>query len=132
MKERIRELLADEEVYALQAGRFDRLYGEPQDRHSWDLPWLFTRLVHAGLIIVPSVNLVDNIGNVDGPGLPPDHPLASLEVEPLGFPLRSPDAVAADREYDRFHTQRLFEWFQLQDSANAPARLRSRTMSATL
>ena len=43
VKERIRDLLANDEVFALQARRFDRLYGEPQDRHSWDLPWSLAR-----------------------------------------------------------------------------------------
>jgi hypothetical protein len=132
VKERIRDLLADDELFALQARRFDRLYGEPNDRHSWDLQWLLTRLDHSGLAIVPSVNLVDNIGNYDGRGLPPDHPLNNLKVAPLVFPLRSPGAVAADREYDRLHTRRIFEWFEIQSSIAAEARRRSRAMHRQL
>ena len=132
VKKRIRDLLANDEVYAFQAGRFDRLYGEPQDRHSWDLPWSLARLVHSGLTIVPSVNLVANIGNVDGRGLPPNHPLANLEVVPLAFPLRSLSAVAADREYDRLHTRRIFEWFEMQSLNDAEARRRSQTMHRRL
>jgi Glycosyl transferase family 2 len=128
VKKQIRDLLANDEVYALQARRFDRLYGEPQDRHSWDLPWSLARLVHSGLTIVPSVNLVANIGNIDGRGLPPDHPLANLELAPLAFPLRSPGAVAVDREYDQLHTRRIFEWFEAQSSIDAEARRRSQTM----
>ena len=132
VKKRIRDLLANDEVYALQARRFDRLYGEPQDRHSWDLPWSLARLVHSSLTIVPSVNLVANIGNIDGRGLPPDHPLANLKVEPLAFPLRSPGAVAVDREYDQLHTRRIFEWFEIQSSIDAEARRRSQTMHRRL
>ena len=128
VKERIRDLLANDEVFTLQARRFDRLYREPQDRHSWDLPWSLARLVHSGLTIVPSVNLVENIGNIDGRGLPPDHPLANLEVAPLALPLRSPGAVAVDREYDQLHVRRIFEWFEIQSSIEAEARRRSRTM----
>jgi hypothetical protein len=132
IKQRVRDLLADDEVYALQAQRFDRLYRDPQDRHSWDLPWSLARLVHAGLTIVPSINLVENIGNVDGRGLPPDHPLANLEVAPLVFPLRSPGTVVVDREYDRLHTRRIFEWFEIQASTDADAHRRSRTLHQRL
>jgi hypothetical protein len=132
VKQRIRDLLADDEVYALQARRFDRLYGEPHDRHSWDLPWSLARLVHSGLTVVPSVNLVANVGNSDGRGLPPDHPLANLEVTPLRFPLREPGAVAADRDYDRLHTRQIFEWFEIQTSKDAEARRLSRTLHRRL
>ena len=61
-------------------------------------------------------------------GLPPDHPLANLEVAPLAFPVRSPGAVAVDREYDQLHTRRIFEWFEIQSSIDAEARRRSQTM----
>ena len=132
VKKGIRELLADDEVYAYQARRFDRLFGEASDRHSWDLPWSLARLVHAGVTIVPSENLVTNIGNAEGRGLPPDHPLANLNSAPLAFPLRSPTAVSVDREYDRLHTRRIFEWFEVQSSIDAERRRRSRTMHRRL
>ena len=103
----IREYLADEEVYGLQAPRFERIYADVNDRHCWDLQWVFARLEQRGLAIVPSVNLVSNIGNVGGRGLPPGHPLASMPTTPLRLPLRSPDQVAPDDEYDRLHVRRI-------------------------
>ncbi len=112
VREGIRALLEDEELYALQARRFDRLYHETQDRHSWDLPWSLTRLAHGGLTVMPSVNLVQNLGNTDGRGLPPEHPLANLAVGSLAFPLRPPRALRVDREYDRLHMRRIFEWWE--------------------
>jgi Glycosyl transferase family 2 len=132
VRERIRDLFANDDVFTFQARRFDRLYGEPQDRHSWDLPWSLARLVHSGLTIVPSVNLVANIGNIDGRGLPPDHPLANLDVAPLESPFRSPPVVAVDREYDELHTRRIFEWFEVQALTDAEARRRSRTIHRRL
>ena len=105
---------------------------EASDRHSWDLPWSLARLVHAGVTIVPSENLVTNIGNAEGRGLPPEHPLANLNSAPLAFPLRSPTAVSVDREYDRLHTRRIFEWFEVQLSIDAERRRRSRTMHRRL
>lgn len=122
VKQRVRELLADEEVFALQARRFDRLYREPQDRHSWDLPWSLSRLANSGLTVMPNVNLVENLGNADGRGLPPTHPLANLAVSSMSFPLRPPEAVAADRDYDRLHIRRIFDWWEQQGLTVAQAR----------
>jgi hypothetical protein len=115
IRARIRDVLADEEVFAFQSRRFDRLYGEPEDRHSWDLPWSFARLMQSGLTIVPAVNLVSNLGNRDGRGVPPTHPLAQLRAEPMPLPLKIPPYVAVDRLYDRAHTRRIYEWWETQD-----------------
>jgi hypothetical protein len=112
VKARIRDLIADEEIFAFQARRFDRLYGEPGDRHSWDLPWSFARLMQGGLTVVPAVNLISNLGNRDGRGVPPGHPLANLRTAPMPFPLRFESAVSVDRSYDKLHVRRISEWWQ--------------------
>jgi hypothetical protein len=111
IKARIRDLIADEEIFAFQARRFDRLYAEPGDRHSWDLPWSFARLMQGGLTVVPAVNLISNLGNTDGRGVPPAHPLANLRTAPLPSPLRLQSSVAVDRVYDKLHVRRIHEWF---------------------
>ncbi|MGH8984769.1 MAG: glycosyltransferase family 2 protein [Acidimicrobiia bacterium] len=114
VKARIRDLLADEEVFAVQARRFDRRYADTEGRKSWDLPWTFARLAQAGLAVVPAVNLVTNVGNVDGRGLPPTHPLAKLRISPMLFPLRFQAAATVDRAYDRLHVRRIVEWWDRQ------------------
>jgi hypothetical protein len=114
IRARVQAFVADEEHYAIQAARFDRLYADPTDRHSWDLPWLLTRLSHEGLTVVPAVNLVENLGNTDGRGLPPAHPLARLPMGALLPPLRPPAQVAPDREYDRRHIRRIIDWWDEQ------------------
>ena len=48
VRARVREFVADDEQYAIQARRFDRLYADATDRHSWDLPWSLARLSHGG------------------------------------------------------------------------------------
>jgi hypothetical protein len=48
VRARVREFIADDEQYAIQARRFDRLYADATDRHSWDLPWSLARLSHEG------------------------------------------------------------------------------------
>jgi hypothetical protein len=128
IQQRIRELLDDDEIFEIERRRFNRLAGDATDRHSWDLPWLFARLAAGGLSIVPSVNLVANLGNADGRGLPPDHPLAQLEAGRMEFPLRPPDTVAPDRTYDRLHVGRTFDWWDAQARKEAEMRRRARAL----
>jgi hypothetical protein len=110
-KKRIRDILADDECFALQARRFDYLLANPDEQHSWDLPWSFTRLSNAGLTVVPSVNLISNLGCLGGNSLPSTHPIANLPSAPLRFPIRIQDSVAVDRLYDKRHIERLYEGF---------------------
>lgn len=106
-KSRIRDLLGDD-MYEFQARRFDLVW---DDRHSWDVAWLFAKLLDAGLTIVPAVNLVRNIGCLGGKALPPSHPIANMPTTPMTFPLRHPRAVAVDRRYDVQH-RRIIEDFK--------------------
>ena len=103
----IRDVLADEEIYQFQARRFDFVYDDPTNRHSWDVPWHLAKMLDAALTVVPAVNLIRNIGCLGGNSLPPTHHLANMPTSPMAFPLRHPRTVAVDREYDRLHVQRL-------------------------
>lgn len=107
-KGRVRDVLGDEKTYQLQARRLDLASG---DRHDWDVAWMLARLLDAGLTIVPAVNLIRNIGSLEGSSLPPTHPLADLPTSPMAFPLRHPRTVAVDRAYDRQHIRRIVEGF---------------------
>lgn len=126
VKARIRDLLSDEEVFAFLARRFDRLYADPGDRHSWDLPWVFSRLAQAGLTVVPAVNLIANLGNADGTRLP------QAQTAPMPFPLRFQADVAVDRAYDRLHVRRIQEWWDLQAQNATASRVRSRALHRRL
>jgi len=100
----LQDVLRNDELYRFQAERFDTVYG---NGHSWDVAWLFTKLLDAGLTIVPAVNLVRNIGCLGGNSLPATHPIANMPTSPMTFPLRHPRAVAVDRQYDVQHVRRL-------------------------
>jgi hypothetical protein len=115
-KERIRNVFADEECFALQAGRFDA-YANPTDRHSWDLPWSFARLMQSGLTVVPAVNLISNRGCLGGNSLPPTHPIANLPTAPVSFPIRFQTSVSVDRLYDLQHIRRLYSDEHLRRAA---------------
>lgn len=70
---------------------------------TWDYQWTFARLVQGGLSIIPSVNLVKNIGL----GKEATHTTnfsifdATLDYYSLDFPLKSPQNLRVDQEYDR-------------------------------
>ena len=69
---------------------------------TWDYQWSFARLMQSGLTVVPSVNLVSNIGF----GRDATHTknarasVANLEVRQCSFPLMITPFVAVDRGYD--------------------------------
>src|SRR5258705_4159601 len=107
-KARIREVLADDECFGLQARRFDALYTNPGDRQSWDLPWSFARLMQSGLTVVPAVNLISNRGCLGGISLPPTHPIANMPTAPISFPIRFQPSVSVDRAYNEGHIRCLY------------------------
>jgi hypothetical protein len=102
------DVLQNDEMYRFQATRFDFIYG---NRHSWDVAWLFTRLLEAGLTVVPAVNLIRNIGCLGGNSLPPTHPLANVPTRAMEFPLRHPSVVAVDRAYDLMQVRRSLQGY---------------------
>jgi len=115
-RERIRTLLADDVVFGYEADRFDALVADPDfdrgerppgqaPKGAWDLHWLLTRLDRGGRCVVPSRNLLENIGHRDGLGVPPDHPIAALVAQEASLPVRFHDDPV-DREYDRLHVAR--------------------------
>lgn len=127
-KARMREFIDNDEIYELQARRFDGLLADHGNRHSWDLPWNFARLNDQGLTIVPATNLVANLGNRDGRGLPPEHPLSNLPVRPLSTPYLEPPQVAPDSEYDELHVRRIFDWWNVQAQQQNQMNLDSRRL----
>lgn len=86
------------------------LGAKSQNLHTWDYQWLFSRLSQSGLSILPSVNLVSNIGFDKNathtknsiPGI------SNLETSSVSFPLEHPSCVAVDRNYDRKHYEKVF------------------------
>jgi hypothetical protein len=70
----------------------------------WDYAWAFAQIARGGLTVVPSVNLVTNIGFGPGATHTARRPLSELqESQPMTFPLRSPPTMSRDREYDHAH-----------------------------
>jgi hypothetical protein len=86
---------------------FDRLYQGEID--SWAYAWTFAHLVQHGLVIVPSHNLVSNVGF----GADATHTrakrssVASLPTRPIQFPLHEPVALIRNRAADRYYEREI-------------------------
>jgi len=102
VRKRIRDVLADEEQFKYRADIFDMTYRK-KGVTWWDYQWGFARLLQSGLSIVPSLNLVSNIGFTKEAThtVNPLDCFANLPWYQMPFPLRDPPGVTPDREYDR-------------------------------
>ncbi len=68
----------------------------------WDFQWTFACWKNSALNIIPSVNLVTNVGYGDDATHPTpiDHPLARLPAYEMPFPLRHPVGITRNYEVD--------------------------------
>jgi hypothetical protein len=100
-----------ERVYRLR--KFDITTAKRGKADWWDYQWDFARFVNSGLAIVPSVNLVKNIGfdenathtassNSSG---------ANLLAQDIAFPLRHPPFMIRDKKSD----EKYFSTFMLEN-----------------
>ena len=106
-QQKIRELLKRHMYYNHFSTEFDKYYTTRPD-DVWDFQWLFARWINGGRTIVPTVNLITNIGfNADAThSVYETDPLANLPLYQMGFPLKHP----ADK-VDQFFDWYLFERF---------------------
>lgn len=75
---------------------------------TWDYQWGFTKTAYSALSIVPSVNLIQNIGFGEG-ATHSSGPHDSLpEVGNLQHPLRHPPTVDSDQAFDRLYARSAF------------------------
>ncbi|GGG32996.1 nucleotide-diphospho-sugar transferase [Hymenobacter glacieicola] len=98
--------------------KISSLVGLPQPPDVWDYQWHFTIVAHAGLCIVPAVNLVGNIGfgEQGTHTLDATDEFANVPTTDLTFPLRHPAFVLADRRRDQ-QRFREFLWGRLEAKA---------------
>jgi hypothetical protein len=89
---------------------------------TWDYQWILTCWIEHGLVILPNVNLVSNIGyRADATHTIKPHELSDISVLPMEFPLVHPRFIVQDRKADdltqayrfgmhRFHQLRTKVW----------------------
>ena len=71
--------------------------------NQWDFQWVFSGWLRDALAILPTVNLVTNIGFGESAthDNDPDHPFADRPAQEMIFPLRHPPEIAVLEEADR-------------------------------
>lgn len=107
VRRRIAETLANERYYRHFEQEFEKIYRQsPTD--VWDFQWLYARWAHGGKTIVPSVNLITNIGfNEEATHSTNTQDLmANLPRYSLQHPLAAPTQM-----HDSFYDWLLFERF---------------------
>jgi len=97
-QEQIRLAIGTQEWYLLYYFMFESAYRQTLD--TWDIQWLYSILIHGGIAINPSLNLVKNIGFNAGTHInSPDNPITQLPLLTMPFPLKHPDALPLDADY---------------------------------
>lgn len=102
-------LFEDRAVQKFWAGAFESVYQKKID--TWDYQWVLAAWTQGMLTILPSVNLISNIGF--GAGATHTHgdsPYASLATGSLAFPLTHPAIVLPHREADEFTARGMFRY----------------------
>lgn len=81
-------------------GRYKNI--EELSSHTWDYQWGYTKLKNGGLGIVPSVNLIKNIGTASGTHSSGVY-IDTLPTGELPTPLRHPSFIIANAKHDEYH-----------------------------
>jgi len=94
-------------VTKLRRRNFDRVYlGVPD---IWDTQWQFSVLRHNSLVILPTANLICNIGFVESAThTKVPNCQANLETFPMIFPLKHPASFAPDEGRDNYTFKKIF------------------------
>ncbi len=76
---------------------------------TWDLQWLYSNWFHNRIAVMPSVNLIKNIGFGEGATNTKDRnsPFGKMQVETLKFPLKHPKKIKIN-EYADYFSMRTF------------------------
>lgn len=80
---------------------YDQVFAGKID--TWDYQWGFAKMINHGLSIIPSVNLVSNIGfagDATHTASDQNNPYAAMETYDMGPLLRHPPYVVMDRQAD--------------------------------
>lgn len=76
---------------------------------TWDYQWVFANWVEGRMTILPSVNMISNIGfDANATHTTGDSELANLPTYPISFPLKHPPGIFKNVQADRFSEKKCF------------------------
>ncbi|MBE9125341.1 MULTISPECIES: glycosyltransferase family 2 protein [unclassified Coleofasciculus] len=113
-RNRVRDVICDKKQYLNRSDIFEKTYLGEID--TWDYQWGFARFLQSGLSIIPSGNLISNLGfTKEGTNTKKDTKgVANLPISSISFPLKEPYGVAVDRNYDYLRYQKTWKQSLLQ------------------
>ncbi|MDH5719759.1 MAG: glycosyltransferase [Spirochaetia bacterium] len=99
-KQAIKNIFNNKKQYNYRKRVFEKVYRKNID--TWDYQWSFARMINSGLTIVPSRNLVSNIGFGENATHTTGENAKKLSISQhdLLWPLKKPEIVVVDKEYD--------------------------------
>jgi hypothetical protein len=97
------DVLGDPRAVEYWKNIFDLTYASIDNVNTWDFQWLFATWAQRGLSILPSANLVSNIGFGDNATHTKGttHRLSKLPQSEMLFPLKHPPCMVRDKEADQ-------------------------------
>jgi hypothetical protein len=126
VRNRIKDILIDDYQYKIREKIFENAYLSKVD--AWSYQWSFARLSQSGLTIVPSVNLIANIGfNEYATHTKPSiSKLANIETKAIHFPIQFNRFTVVDRDYDeQFFNRTIKQQFFIKLKNKTSSLLRS-------
>jgi hypothetical protein len=104
---RIEDLVLEKSEAPFWQSIFERVYRGEID--TWDYQWVFANWCMGRMNILPSVNLISNIGfGAEATHTTASSPLANLPTRAMTFPLTHPTIQARNREADLFSDRHCF------------------------
>ena len=113
---RLADMLGDKREAAYWSNIFERVHCGEID--TWDYQWVLANWIESRLSIMPTVNLISNIG-FDQHATHTISPsnLANLPVAPIKFPLSNPVEIFRNAQADYFNWKRCFQvslWMRMK------------------
>jgi hypothetical protein len=123
------DILGDHRAAEFWAGKFDANFASGIEQNGWDWPWLFACWAHRGLSILPSTNLITNIGFSADATHTRDtgDERANVPAVEMPLPLRHPPCMVRDTDADRRIFEQVSHW---PGTLSLYARMRRRCAAA--
>lgn len=109
VQSQIRKFISDEKQFLDRKRFFHLTYADNLD--AWDYQMAFLCLSQAGLIAIPSRNLISNIGFDENATntLSKQDIRANMPTYPMSFPLQEPIEISIDRDFENRRYKKLFD-----------------------
>lgn len=120
VRKSISGLVADRLQYIYRKSIYDASFKNKID--AWSYAWSFARIINSGLSVVPSVNLIKNLGF----GSDSSHTksrknaFSSQKIYSIKFPLKEPEYIIADRVFDKKYFLKLAVYSKFYSAINLP------------